>query len=130
VAEGKVSRRPFPPGSTCSASASPRARAREDILKLAETLLTRLHQRQSAAAQDDFGERQARLLSYAWPGKRAVSWRTNWSEPSFFTEGDALDFRATPSAGKPFRSGASGPTGQSRLYFPIEGFSLEEAINR
>src|SRR6266699_2657576 len=63
----------------------------EDILKLAETLLARLHQRHRLPRKTISEKGKQRLLSYAWPGNvRELAHELE--RALVFTEGDELNF--------------------------------------
>ena len=101
----------------------------QDILKLAEQLLTQLSRRHRVAAKPISAGGRARLLSHAWPGNvRELSHELE--RTIVFEEGDEWDFAALPgpagtAANETATSGALNPN----FDFPGEGFSLEATID-
>src|SRR5438094_649014 len=101
----------------------------EDILKLADTLLTRLHQRHRLPRQTISEHGKQRLLSYAWPGNvRELAHELE--RAIVFTEGDVLDFEQLQTTRSPSAAARTDDWFNPDFTFPPEGFSLEEAINR
>src|SRR6266571_2467238 len=101
----------------------------EDILKLAETLLARLHQRHRLPRKTISEKGKQRLLSYAWPGNvRELAHELE--RAIVFTEGDALDFEQLQATRSPSAAARTDDWFNPDFTFPMEGFSLEDAINR
>jgi DNA-binding NtrC family response regulator len=101
----------------------------DDILKLAETLLTRLHQRHRLPRRTISEKGRQRLLSYAWPGNvRELAHELE--RALVFTEGDALHFEQLQPNRSPAAMARTDDWFNPDFTFPTEGFSLEEAINR
>ena len=103
----------------------------DDTLKLAENLLTRLHQRHRLPRKTISEHGKKRLLSYHWPGNvRELAHELE--RGIVFSDGDQLDFEQLESSGSD-RLATSGPRDDwfnPDFTFPAEGFLLEEAINR
>src|SRR5881396_755973 len=101
----------------------------EDILKLAETLLARLHERHRLPRKTISEKGKQKLLSYAWPGNvRELAHELE--RALVFTEGDALDFEQLQPTSRPSAAARTDDWFNPDFTFPAEGFSLEEAINR
>src|SRR5436190_8462913 len=103
----------------------------DDTLKLAENLLTRLHQRHRLPRKTISEHGKKRPLSYHWPGNvRELAHEIE--RAIVFSDTDTLDFQhLEPSASD--RLATSGPRDDwfnPDFTFPAEGFLLEEAINR
>ena len=101
----------------------------DDILTLAEHLLTQLCQRHRVAPKPISHSGRARLLGHAWHGNvRELSHELE--RTIVFEDGDEWEFAALPGGNEPTK-----PTGNSdgllnaRFEFPPEGFSLEGTIN-
>src|SRR5213593_3100332 len=103
----------------------------EDTLKLAETLLTRLHQRHRLPRKTITEIGKKRLLNYHWPGNvRELAHELE--RTIVFSDSDQLDFEQLESSGPPHPA-APAPADDwfnADFTFPAEGFLLEEAINR
>ena len=102
----------------------------EDILKLAETLLARLHERHRLPLKIVSERGKQKLLAYPWPGNvRELAHELE--RALVFTEGDSLDFEQLRPAGNLSTEAPSADDWFNPDFtFPAEGFSLEEAINR
>jgi len=101
----------------------------EDILKLAETLLARLHERHRLPPKTISEKGKQRLLSYSWPGNvRELAHELE--RALVFTEGDELDFEQLQPTRNPSTAAGREDWFNPDFTFPAEGFSLEEAINR
>src|SRR6266516_3367257 len=101
----------------------------EDILKLAETLLARLHQRRRLPRKTISEKGKQRLLSYAWPGNvRELAHELE--RAIVFTEGNTLDFEQLQATWSPSAVARTDDWFNPGFTFPMEGFSLEDAINR
>ncbi len=101
----------------------------EDILKLAETLLARLHQRHRLPRKTISEKGKQKLLSYAWPGNvRELAHELE--RAIVFTDGDALDFEQLQATRSPSAAAGTDDWFNPDFTFPMEGFSLEDAINR
>src|SRR5882762_7146744 len=103
----------------------------DDILKLAETLLTRLRERHHLPRKAISESGKKRLLAHPWPGNvRELAHEIE--RANVFSDGDTLDFEhLEASAGA--RSPAPARAGDwfnPDFTFPAEGFLIEEAINR
>src|SRR5205823_10233536 len=102
-----------------------------DTLKLADTLLARLHQRHRLPRKAISESGKKRLMEYHWPGNvRELAHELE--RAIVFSDGDWLDFEQLEVSG-PARAPA--PTrGQDwfndDFTFAPEGFLLDEAINR
>ncbi|HEY2572786.1 MAG TPA: sigma-54 dependent transcriptional regulator, partial [Verrucomicrobiaceae bacterium] len=103
----------------------------DDILRLADALLGRLHRRHRLPRKNISEDGRHRLLAYPWPGNvRELAHELE--RAIVFSEGDALNF-------EPLETGASCRQAETATLndwfnpdfrFPLEGFLLEEAINR
>ena len=102
----------------------------EDILKLAESLLGRLHERHRLPRKTISETGKQRLISYAWPGNvRELAHELE--RALVFTEGEVLDFdQLHASTRSPGTSVAGTDWFNPGFTFPPEGFSLEDAINQ
>src|SRR5947199_6153137 len=101
----------------------------EDILKLAETLLARLHQRHRLPRKTISEKGKQRLLSYAWPGNvRELAHELE--RAIVFTEGDVLDFEQLQTTRSPSAAARTDDWFNPDLTFPLQGFSVEEAMHR
>jgi DNA-binding NtrC family response regulator len=103
----------------------------EDIIRLAELMMTRLCRRHRVAEKRISPTGRARLLAHPWPGNvRELAHELE--RGIVFAEGDDLDFdqldRGTTSG--PTASGIPGDWFNERFVFPENGFQLEQAINR
>ena len=101
----------------------------DDILTLAENLLTQLCQRHRVATKAISPSGRARLLGHAWHGNvRELSHELE--RTIVFEDGDEWELAALPGGNEP-----TNPTGDSdgllnaEFEFPPEGFSLEGTIN-
>ena len=101
----------------------------DDILTLAEHLLTQLCQRHRVAPKPISPSGRARLLGHAWHGNvRELSHELE--RTIVFEDGDEWELAALPGGNEP-----TNPTGDSDgllnagFEFPPEGFSLEGTIN-
>src|SRR5438093_1666054 len=103
----------------------------DDILKLAETLLTRLRERHHLPRKAISESGRKRLLAYPWPGNvRELAHEIE--RAIVFSDGDTLDFEhleASAGARSPAPAWA-GDWFNPGFTFPAEGFLIEEAINR
>ena len=102
-----------------------------DILKLAETLLTRLQQSHRVPHKTISESGRQRLLAYRWPGNvRELAHEIE--RAIVFSDTDTLDFKhLEPSAS----TRAAAPARAEDWFnpdftFPGDGFLLDEAINR
>src|SRR5438034_669651 len=101
----------------------------EDILKLAETLLARLHERHRVPLKTISEKGKQRLLSHAWPGNvRELAHELE--RAIVFTEGNTLDFDQLQATWSPSAVARTDDWFNPGFTFPMEGFSLEDAINR
>ncbi len=103
----------------------------EDTLKLAEALLTRLHQRHRVPRKTISESGKQRLLTYHWPGNvRELAHELE--RAIVFSDGNQLDFEQLESSGpaRPAAPVAEDDWFNANFTFPPEGFLLEEAINR
>jgi len=103
----------------------------DDILKLAETLLTRLRERHQLPRKAISESGKKRLLAQPWPGNvRELAHEIE--RAIVFSDGDTLDFEhleASAGARSPAPAWA-GDWFNPGFTFPAEGFLIEEAINR
>lgn len=107
----------------------------EDIIKLAELILTRVCQRHRAKPRTISAEGRRRLLSYRWPGNvRELAHEIE--RAIVFEDAPVLEFgRLTPlpSPAADANLSSSSVTNDwfnEQFTFPAEGFSLEAAIDR
>src|SRR6266542_197384 len=101
----------------------------EDILKLAETLLARLHERHRLPPKTISEKGRQQLLAYAWPGNvRELAHELE--RALVFTEGDTLNFEQLQPTRNLSTAARTADWFNADFTFPAEGFSLEEAINR
>src|SRR5438094_3577062 len=103
----------------------------EDILKLADTLLTRLHQRHRLPRKEISAAGKKRLLKYPWPGNvRELAHELE--RAVVFSEGAALEFEQLEAAGAVRLAVLAQEDDWFNpvFTFPPEGVLLEEAINR
>src|SRR5213082_981494 len=103
----------------------------EDILKLAETLLTRLRERHHLPRKTISESGKKRLLAHPWPGNvRELAHEIE--RAIVFSDGDTLDFEHLEAgAGAPSAAPARADDWFNPDFtFPAEGFLIEEAINR
>ena len=101
----------------------------EDILKLADTLLARLHERHRLPPKPISEIGKQRLLSYAWPGNvRELAHELE--RALVFAEGDTLDFDQIQPSRSLSPAARTNDWFNPDFTFPPEGFSLEAAINR
>jgi len=102
-----------------------------DILKLAETLLTRLQQSHRVPHKTISESGRKHLLAYRWPGNvRELAHEIE--RAIVFSDADTLDFKHL----EPSASTHAAPPARAEDWFnpdftfPGEGFLLDEAINR
>ena len=103
----------------------------EDIIQLAELIVSRLCQRHRLPLKKMTPAGRQRLLEYAWPGNiRELAHELE--RAIVFEEGEELSFnqlKSPPPATSSVRPGANEWFNEDYV-FPTDGFSLEEAINR
>jgi DNA-binding NtrC family response regulator len=101
----------------------------EDILKLAEALLTRLNQRHRLPRKTISEQGKHRLLSYPWPGNvRELAHELE--RALVFSDSDSLDFEQLQGGADASARARTDDWFNPAFTFPAEGFSLEVAINR
>src|SRR5207249_3776840 len=92
----------------------------EDILKLAETLLARLHQRHRVPLKTISEKGKQRLLSHAWPGNvRELAHELE--RAIVFTEGNTLDFEQLQATWSPSAVARTDDWFNPGFTFPMEG---------
>jgi DNA-binding NtrC family response regulator len=109
----------------------------EDLLKLAESLLTRISARHRVPLRAISATGRRRLAGYAWPGN-VRELRHELERALVFEEGPDLDFESLLAAGggpslsaSAAGAGAEGADWWNGAYrFPESGFDLEAAILR
>ncbi|MBU6400509.1 MAG: sigma-54 dependent transcriptional regulator [Verrucomicrobia bacterium] len=103
----------------------------EDILTLAEQLMSRLCQRHRLPPRTISAVGRKRLMAYPWPGNvRELAHELE--RTLVFEESERLDFEHLLAATERAAAspGANTDWLNDRFVFPPEGFSLEAAINR
>jgi DNA-binding NtrC family response regulator len=101
----------------------------QDILKLADQLLSQLCRRHRVAGRPISAEGQSRLLGHPWPGNvRELSHELE--RTVVFEEGAEWTFAALPGGSEPAApDGATGGLLNAGFQFPQDGFSLQGTIN-
>ncbi len=112
----------------------------DDLIALAEVLMTSLCRRHRLPRRTISPEGQRRLLAHRWPGNvRELAHELE--RAIVFQDGDRLEFDHLEDSGGPGRLERAGNSTDLRgldtdqwlnpaFRFPADGFSLEEAINR
>jgi DNA-binding NtrC family response regulator len=111
--------------------APPLRERREDILQLAELLMSRIFRRHRLSRKAITAAGKQRLQNHPWPGNiRELS--HTLERAIVFEEGRELTFDQLTAAAAPGDSDALGRQDwlNPAFAFPEEGFQLEEAINR
>jgi len=100
-----------------------------DILKLAEHLLTQLCQRHRVASKQISTAGQARLLGHAWPGNvRELSHELE--RTIVFEDGNEWEFGALPGESElPQKCDSKDGLLNANYEFPQNGFSLDDTIS-
>jgi len=99
----------------------------QDILKLAQLLISRLCRQHRLAAKRVSAAGQQRLLAYAWPGNvRELAHELE--RAIVFEDNEELLFESLQTPIDPNKSSDSAEWFNSTFAFPSEGFSLESAI--
>ncbi len=103
----------------------------DDILRLAETFLTRLRQRHHLPRKAISESGKKRLLTHPWPGNvRELSHEIE--RAIVFSDSDTLDFEhlETSAGGRSPAPARADDWFNPDFTFPAAGFLIEEAINR